>query len=67
MSLNKEELDHFAALAYRVVQLIDATTIAITDVNPQAINITRDQLAVLVNRYYKETPNVGKPTALAES
>lgn len=74
MSLDTREISQFAAIARRVVQLIDATTIAITDINPSAVNITRNQLAVLVNRYYAESANpnnsnfrVGTPPALAES
>jgi len=67
MSLNARDIDRFAAIARRVVELIDATTIAITDINPSATNLTRDQLAVLVNRFYAETPNVGTPPALSES
>lgn len=67
MSLDSKELSHFASIARRVVELIDATTIAITDINPSGTNLTRNQLAVLVNRYYEETPGAGKPAALAES
>ena len=67
MSLDNRELSIMYSLARRVVQLIDATTIAITDVNPSAINLTRNQLAVLVNRAFAEQSPVGTPPALAES
>lgn len=64
MSINAAEFAEFAGIARDAVRLIDATTIAITDLQTKR---TRDQLAVLVNRFYNETPNVGTPTALAES
>ena len=67
MSLNQQDVSHFASIARRVVELIDATTIAITDINPSGTNLTRNQLAVMVNRYYSETPGAGTPAALAES
>ncbi len=67
MSLNATDCAHFASICRRVVELIDATTIAITDINPSGTNLTRNQLSVLVNRFYAETPNVGTPPSLAES
>ena len=56
MSLEPRELAHFASIARRVVQLIDATTIAITDIRPSGTNLTLAQLRSLVNRFYGETP-----------
>lgn len=67
MSLNSKDISQFISIARRVVQLIDATTIAITDINPSGTNLTRNQLAVLVNRAYSEMPELGTPGTLAES
>lgn len=63
MSLYTKELDQLARIARRVVQLIDATTIAITDIEPSAgTSLTRDQIATLCNRYFNEQePHLHKP------
>ena len=65
MSLNAREIEQLVAVTRDVVALIDATTIAITDITQT--RLTRNQLATLINRYYNETPGVGTPPALAES
>ena len=64
MSINQREIQQLVSIARDAVRLIDATTIAITDLTG---NLTRDQIAVLVNRAYKEFPGMGTPPDLSES
>lgn len=67
MSLNQSDIGNFVSVARRVVELIDATTIAITDIQ-MATHLSRNQLAAMVNRYYAETSGAGgTPAPLAES
>ena len=63
--LNQRELERFVAISIDVVRLIDATTIAITDI--VQTNLTRNQIAALINRFYRETPGVGTPPEVSES
>ena len=77
MSLNLKEIAQLVGVARAIIVDVDNEAViadestfklAFTDLDEVvATKLTRDQIAVLVNRFYAETAGVGTPTALAES
>lgn len=63
-NISQEDWNKLAHSMRRSVELIDNATITINDVD---VGLTRNQLAILVNRYYGETRGAGSPSPLAES
>jgi hypothetical protein len=65
MSMDARDISYFIAISRRVVELIDATTIAITDV---PVGLTRNEIAALVDRAYAgEQPKLGAARALGQT
>ena len=67
MSLNTKEIGQLLGVARAYLLLVDATTIAIGDGAAGGVGLTRNQLAVLVNRAYRELPDAGTPPTFSES
>lgn len=65
MSIDQRELQRLAGVARSYITLVDATTISMDDGG--ATGLTRDQLAVLLNRFYREFPGAGTPPTITES
>ena len=73
MSLNQREIGQLVSVVRALIVDVDNqvgvdTNLAFADLDEVvATGLTRDQIAVLVNRAYKELPSLGTPPALAES
>lgn len=67
MSMDRREIGLILGVARAYLKLVDATTIAIGDGATGGVGLTRNQLAILINRFYREQPGVGTPPEFAES
>ena len=67
MSLDKRDIGILAGLARALVVDADAARVTYTNLTACVGVISRNNLAILVNRAFKEIPGIGTPKDLAES
>lgn len=67
MSLDKREIGILAGLGRALVVDADAARVTYTDLTACVEIISRNDLAILVNRAFKEIPGIGTPPDLSES
>ena len=67
MSLDKREIGILAGLARALVTDADAGRATYANLTDCVRIISRNNLAILVNRAFKEIPGIGTPKDLAES